>query len=132
MISGCRSFIFYLRFDSIIEFSDVPDIDECAAGTHRCTQICTNFNGTYGCSCREGFVLSDAFSGVCRALDTKVSFLFASLPHSLPNFRNFFLITLFISSAHHIIRQRTRNSRIRGTQQTYVRSNRKRTQNRSH
>ncbi|XP_065212523.1 low-density lipoprotein receptor-related protein 2 isoform X2 [Planococcus citri] len=56
------------------------DIDECSTGTHRCTQICTNFNGTYGCSCREGFVLSDSFSGVCKAVDPKLTILFANGP----------------------------------------------------
>lgn len=42
------------------------DVDECATGTHRCSQLCTNLNGTYQCSCREGFALSDG--GVCKTL----------------------------------------------------------------
>lgn len=42
------------------------DVDECATGQHHCSQVCTNLNGTYACSCREGFHLSDQSSGVCR------------------------------------------------------------------
>ena len=44
------------------------DIDECQTFGHNCSQICSNFNGTYACSCRDGFELSDQFSGVCRAV----------------------------------------------------------------
>ena len=44
------------------------DIDECIQPhQNNCSQICTNFNGTYACSCRDGFDLSDKFSGVCKA-----------------------------------------------------------------
>lgn len=43
------------------------DIDECASFGHNCSQLCTNLNGTYSCSCHDGFHLSDKFSGVCRA-----------------------------------------------------------------
>ena len=44
------------------------DIDECIQPhKNNCSQICTNFNGTYACSCRDGFDLSDKFSGVCKA-----------------------------------------------------------------
>jgi len=45
------------------------DIDECATFGHNCTQICSNLNGTYDCSCAEGFTLTDRFSGVCRSSD---------------------------------------------------------------
>ena len=44
------------------------DVDECQTFGHNCSQICTNMNGTYSCSCRDGFELSDQFSGVCRAV----------------------------------------------------------------
>ena len=47
------------------------DLDECAHGTDMCSQICTNLNGTYSCSCRDGFRIEGA-SGVCRAVDPKV------------------------------------------------------------
>ena len=56
------------------------DIDECVTGTHHCSQICTNLNGTFSCSCNQGFRLSDAHSGVCKALDPNVTLLFANGP----------------------------------------------------
>ena len=34
------------------------DIDECKSGAHQCTQICTNNNGSYTCSCNNGYELS--------------------------------------------------------------------------
>ncbi|XP_013781727.1 low-density lipoprotein receptor-related protein 2-like [Limulus polyphemus] len=40
------------------------DIDECSVFGHSCSQICTNYNGTYSCSCKENF---QAFSGGCVA-----------------------------------------------------------------
>ncbi|XP_024940882.1 low-density lipoprotein receptor-related protein 2 isoform X2 [Cephus cinctus] len=52
------------------------DIDECTTGQHQCSQICTNYNGTYGCSCRQGFVSLDNRSGVCRAVKNDVTLLF--------------------------------------------------------
>ena len=35
------------------------DIDECAADTDGCNQICTNTEGSFECSCRSGFTLLD-------------------------------------------------------------------------
>ncbi len=61
------------------------DVDECASFGHNCSQICTNFNGTYACSCREGFELSDQFSGVCKAVkggDPKLVFTTGSEIHA--------------------------------------------------
>lgn len=55
-------------------------MDECATGTHHCSQICHNLNGTYSCDCRPGFRLSDAISGVCKANDDNVTLLFANGP----------------------------------------------------
>lgn len=43
------------------------DVNECLDFGHNCSQICTNSKGGYECSCRDGFRLSDAFSGVCRS-----------------------------------------------------------------
>lgn len=31
------------------------DLDECATGAHHCSQLCANIDGSYSCSCREGF-----------------------------------------------------------------------------
>ena len=44
------------------------DFDECTHFGHNCTHSCTNFNGTFSCSCAEGFELTDLFSGVCKVL----------------------------------------------------------------
>lgn len=56
------------------------DVDECATGTHHCSQICTNLNGTYDCSCRSGFHLSDSLSGVCKVEKDEVTLIFANGP----------------------------------------------------
>lgn len=56
------------------------DIDECATGNHTCSQLCTNLNGTYSCSCRDGFRASDGHSGVCRAEKEDVTLIFANGP----------------------------------------------------
>ncbi|XP_046609747.1 low-density lipoprotein receptor-related protein 2 isoform X1 [Neodiprion virginianus] len=56
------------------------DIDECAKDLHHCSQLCTNINGSYSCSCRQGFHLSDNLSGVCRAEDPKVTILYGNGP----------------------------------------------------
>lgn len=34
------------------------DIDECAEGTHKCSQNCVNTPGSYHCTCRPGFDLA--------------------------------------------------------------------------
>ncbi|XP_044762088.1 low-density lipoprotein receptor-related protein 2 [Coccinella septempunctata] len=56
------------------------DVDECATGIHHCSQICTNINGSYECSCEDGFELSDSLSGVCRLLQGEVNLVFSSGP----------------------------------------------------
>ncbi|KAL0271000.1 UNVERIFIED_CONTAM: hypothetical protein PYX00_008246 [Menopon gallinae] len=56
------------------------DIDECATGAHRCSQICTNFNGSYSCSCREGFTLSESLMGVCKSDKPELTLLFSNGP----------------------------------------------------
>ena len=39
------------------------DIDECAESTDRCSQTCTNTQGSYTCSCVNGYTLqSDTIS----------------------------------------------------------------------
>lgn len=36
----------------------ILDIDECMKpGTQACSQICTNLNGTFECSCSDGYTL---------------------------------------------------------------------------
>ena len=46
------------------------DIDECSDITQsHCSHSCTNYNGTFACSCHPGFRLTDEHSGVCKADD---------------------------------------------------------------
>ena len=33
------------------------DTDECSDGTHNCSQICINANGSYTCECDHGYAL---------------------------------------------------------------------------
>jgi low density lipoprotein-related protein 2 len=54
------------------------DIDECVSGTHTCSHQCINLNGTYSCSCRDGFQLSDRMSGVCKAVKEDITLMFSS------------------------------------------------------
>lgn len=56
------------------------DLDECALGLHHCSQDCTNINGSFVCSCRDGFILSDLFSGVCKAIDPKLTIIYTNGP----------------------------------------------------
>ncbi|XP_076061029.1 low-density lipoprotein receptor-related protein megalin isoform X2 [Oratosquilla oratoria] len=54
------------------------DIDECAQGTHNCSHLCTNLEGTYACSCRDGFELS--LNGICRLKEGPVTLVFSNGP----------------------------------------------------
>ncbi|KAL7294867.1 hypothetical protein TKK_0011791 [Trichogramma kaykai] len=54
------------------------DINECVKGQHFCSQLCTNMNGSYACTCRDGFKLADNLSGVCKAEDDKTMVLFGA------------------------------------------------------
>ena len=36
----------------------VSDINECSTNNGNCSQICTNTNGSYVCSCSPGYLLS--------------------------------------------------------------------------
>ena len=35
------------------------DVNECSAATHGCNHICENTDGSYTCSCREGYYLNE-------------------------------------------------------------------------
>ena len=34
------------------------DTDECSEGSHNCEHVCINLQGTFNCSCNDGFVLN--------------------------------------------------------------------------
>ena len=55
--------ITYLSFVHTICSSD---IDECAEGTSHCEQICTNTNGSFVCSCFDGFLLNMVDNKTCN------------------------------------------------------------------
>lgn len=40
-------------------FEFVVDIQECSDGTHSCSQICNNTEGSYHCLCFDGYQLSE-------------------------------------------------------------------------
>ncbi|GBP08672.1 Low-density lipoprotein receptor-related protein 2 [Eumeta japonica] len=56
------------------------DVNECMTGAHHCSHICQNQNGSYSCSCRNGFSLADNLSGVCKAIEDDVVLMFANGP----------------------------------------------------
>ena len=43
----------------LITGANLPDVDECLAGTHLCTQTCVNIVGSYVCSCGDGYRLNE-------------------------------------------------------------------------
>ena len=45
------------------------DTDECSDGTHNCSQICTNTNGSFTCRCYNGYEL-DFDNGTCNGTYT--------------------------------------------------------------
>lgn len=56
------------------------DVDECATGSHHCSQLCSNLKGSFSCACRDGFRLADSLSGVCKVLEGDVVLLLANGP----------------------------------------------------
>ena len=48
----------------IISFPLFADIDECFAGTDMCDQTCTNTEGSFSCSCDEGY--NELPDGTCE------------------------------------------------------------------
>ena len=64
-----------------------PDIDECLAGTDNCNQVCTNTDGSFTCSCHDGYELqSNGHSCVCGGTLTTASGSFQTpgYPDSYP------------------------------------------------
>ena len=45
------------------------DTDDCTDGTHNCSQICTNTNGSFTCGCFNGYELdydNVTCNGMCK------------------------------------------------------------------
>ena len=42
--------------------STTPDIDECTQNTSLCEQLCVNSNGSYFCTCMDGYELIEGTS----------------------------------------------------------------------
>ena len=42
---------------SLLFYPHYIDIDECARGTGGCQHICNNIDGSYYCSCNDGYTL---------------------------------------------------------------------------
>lgn len=55
--------------------SPCADIDECAAGSHNCDQICVNRDGGFDCACYEGFMPEGADCVRVSMPPTAVAFL---------------------------------------------------------
>ena len=51
------SFQSYQSYQAMLIFHCFSDIDECATGTHNCSDhaVCNNNKGGYDCTCRKGF-----------------------------------------------------------------------------
>ena len=71
------------------------DINECETNTNYCSQICKNLpsleypdeKGTYICSCKRGFELTDTYSGNCKALDGDSELFFANGEDIMSNYQ---------------------------------------------
>ena len=55
------------------------EIDECSEGTHDCSQICTNTNGSFICGCNTGYLL-DIDGSSCNGMQKQfVAFIHTSI-----------------------------------------------------
>ena len=62
------TYIYYLSGLFLLSFLRISDVDECASpGT--CSQLCFNKEGSYHCSCSEGYQIDRSPDGrnTCRA-----------------------------------------------------------------
>jgi len=57
----CKSLTNFITYivSSIFFTFGYSDIDECASSDHDCDQKCTNSEGTYWCSCFQGYSMTD-------------------------------------------------------------------------
>ena len=56
---GKCSVFHYKREYKLKFFPNTTDINECLFSNGNCSQACTNTNGSYFCSCQNGYMLSD-------------------------------------------------------------------------
>ena len=54
--------VFFLLDINALYFYSI-DIDECSLGIDSCAQICRDTQGSYSCSCRDGYTLDSNRSG---------------------------------------------------------------------
>ncbi|XP_059161297.1 uncharacterized protein LOC131944591 [Physella acuta] len=47
------------------------DVDECASLVKPCEQNCTNSNGSFECSCQDGYTISQTNSSACHVVSTQ-------------------------------------------------------------
>ena len=50
---------FLPTFEHKTNYNSFTDIDECSTNRHGCEDTCTNTEGSYTCSCREGYALNE-------------------------------------------------------------------------
>ena len=55
--SYCGPLLSCLNLDYVLS-AFFADVDECAGNRGGCQQICTNTDGSFVCSCRDGFRLA--------------------------------------------------------------------------
>ena len=54
------------------------DMDECSINNGGCDEMCTNTNGSYVCSCNDGYILNDdglTCDGIMHISSFLISFL---------------------------------------------------------
>ena len=56
---------FVITYSSCVHIICSSDIDECDEGTSHCQQTCTNTNGSFECSCVNGYTLNMADNKTC-------------------------------------------------------------------
>ena len=52
-----HSLILFMITVDIRTLHTMTEINECTEGTHLCSQLCINTNGSYICDCGSGFII---------------------------------------------------------------------------
>ena len=50
------------------------EIDECSEGTHDCSQVCTNTNGSFICGCNSSYLL-DIDGSTCNGMIISIAYI---------------------------------------------------------